>query len=93
MHASGVVQLEDAATGTAMLRLGRGLVVLSCHWQWVLVLLASSLRPRRRAVLCHTQAARLRTRSLYFKNERVTTLNGRRKPLGLLHRGVTILVN
>ncbi len=25
------------------------------------------------------------TRSLYFKNERVTTLNGRRKPLGLLH--------
>ncbi len=26
-----------------------------------------------------------RTSSLYFKNERVATLNGRRKPLGLLH--------
>jgi hypothetical protein len=28
------------------------------------------------------------TRSLYFKNERVTTLNGRRKPLGLLHPAI-----
>ena len=31
---------------------------------------------------------RVHTRSLYFKNERVTTLNGRRKPLGLLHPAI-----